>query len=224
MQDVRIRICASVFLCYAAFINIYGAAAALVWWLLFTPRFVIIHRVRIVISMLIVIGIISLILQVNDASGFSYFIRMLAIVLIGLWLAAAYQPGEFLRFFVWMGGNRIGFELGIMAEMAMQSFTTLLSDLDHIRMSLHMKGIPVTIKNIIPTAHLLIHKELARAKDNAELLAIRGYHHGGRLTPVFMYDRMDVVALLGALLVAGIAIFPFVNFLYSGIEVFRGLL
>jgi hypothetical protein len=44
------------------------------------------------------------------------------------------------------------------------------------------------------------------------------------LTPVFMYDRMDVVAFLGALLVAGIAIFPFVNFLYSGIEVFRGLL
>jgi energy-coupling factor transport system permease protein len=208
MQDVRIRICASVLLCYAAFINIYGAAAALVWWMLFTPRFVIIHRVRIVISTLIVIGFISLVLQVNDASGFSYFIRMLAILLIGLWLAAAYQPGEFLRFGVWMGGNRIGFEIGIMAEMAMQSFTTLLSDLDHIRMSLNMKGIPVTIKNIIPTANLLIHKELARAKDNAELLAIRGYHNGGVLKPVFIYGRMDVVAILGAFLVAVIAIFP----------------
>jgi len=224
MKDVRIRICASVLLCCAAFLNIYGAAAALVWWLLFTPRFEIIRRIRIVISVLIVIGIISLILQVNDASGFSYFMRMLAILLIGLWLTAAYQPGEFLRFGVWMGGNRIGFELGIIAEMAMQSFTSLLSDLDHIRMSLNMKGIPLATKNIIPTANLLIHKELARAKDNAELLAIRGYHNGGMLKPVFMYDRMDVVAILGALLVAVIALFPFVNFLYFDIEVLRGLL
>lgn len=206
MQDVRIRICASILLCSAAFINIFGAAAALVWWLLFTPRFVIIHRIRMVTGMLIVIGIIALVLQVNDASGLSYFIRMLAILFIGLWLAAAYQPGEFLRFFVWMGGDRIGFELGVMAEMAMQSFTTLLSDLDYIRMSLKMKGNPVTIKNIIPTANLLIHKELARSKDNAELLAIRGYHYGGTLKPVFMHGRMDVVAFLGALLVAVIAI------------------
>jgi energy-coupling factor transport system permease protein len=206
MQDVRIRIGASVLLCSAAFINISGAAAALVWWLLFTPRFVIIHRIRIATGMLIVIAIISLMLQVNGGSGVSYFIRMLAILLIGLWLAAAYQPGEFLHFGVWMGGNRIGFELGIMAEMAMQSFTTLLSDLDYIRMSMKMKGIHVTIKNIIPTANLLIHRELARSKDNAELLAIRGYHFGGMLKPVFMYDRMDVVALLGAMLVAVIAI------------------
>jgi hypothetical protein len=208
MQDVRIRICASVLLCSAAFINIFGAAAALVWWLLFTPRFVIIHRIRMVTSMLIVIGIISLVLQVNDASGFSYFIRMLAILFIGLWLAAAYQPGEFLRFFVWMGGDRIGFELGVMAEMAMQSFTTLLSDLDYIRMSLKMKGIPVTIKNIIPTANLLIHKELARAKDNAELLAIRGYHYGGTLKPVLIYEKLDIVAGMGAVLVIGIAVLP----------------
>jgi energy-coupling factor transport system permease protein len=224
MQDVRIRICASALLCFAAFLTLYGAAAALLWWLIFTPRLTIIHRVRPVIGMLIIIGIISVILQVGDRSGFSYFIRMVAILLIGLWLATEYRPGEFLHFGVWVGGNHIGFEFGLMAEMAMQSFGTLLADLNYIRMALTLKGIPVTIKNIIPMGTLLIHKELARAKDNAELLAVRGYRHGGTLKPVFIYERNDIIAGLGAVLVIVIAVLPFVNFLYFDIEVFRGLL
>jgi energy-coupling factor transport system permease protein len=208
MQDVRIRICTSAFLCYAAFLNLYGAAAALLWWLIFTPRLHLIKRIRPVIGMLILIGMISIILQAVNSSGFSYFGRMSAILLIGLWLAADYQPGEFLHFGVWLGGNRIGFEFGLIAEMAMQSVATLLHDLDYLHMALKMKGIPVTIRNIVPMAILLVHKELARAKDNAELLAVRGYHHGGTLKPVFYYQKRDIVAGLSAVLVIVIAIFP----------------
>jgi len=224
MQDVRIRICASALLSYAAFLNFYGAAAVLLWWLVFTPRLRIIRRVRPVIGMLIIIGLVSIILQAIDGSGFSYFVRMLAIFLIGLWLASDYQPGEFLHVGVWLGGNRIGFEFGLVAEMTMQSLLTLLADLDHIYMALNLKGIPVTVKNIVPTATLLIHKELARAKENAELLAVRGYHHGGTLKPVFLSGKMDIIAGLGAVLVIVFAVFPFVNFLYFDIEVLRGLL
>jgi energy-coupling factor transport system permease protein len=208
MQDIRIRICTSAFLCYAAFLNLYGAAAAVLWWLIFTPRLYLIKRIRPVIGMLILIGMISIILQVVNTSGFSYFWRMLAILLIGLWLATDYQPGEFLHFGVWLGGDRIGFEFGLMAEMAMQSVATLLHDLDHLHMALKIKGIPLTIKNIVPMAILLIHKELTRAKDNAELLAVRGYHHGGTLKPVFNYQKMDIYAGLAAVLVMVIAIFP----------------
>ena len=208
MQDIRIRICTSAFLCYAAFLNVYGAAAAVLWWLIFTPRLYLIKRIRPVIGMLILIGMISIILQVVNTSGFSYFGRMLAILLIGLWLAADYQPGEFLNFGVWLGGDRIGFEFGLIAEMAMQSVATLLHDLDHLHMALKMKRIPVTIRNIVPMVILLIHKELARAKDNAELLAVRGYHHGGTLKPVFNYQKMDIYAGLAAVLVIVIAIFP----------------
>ena len=224
MQDVRIRVGASALLCYAAFLTLYGAIAALLWWVLFTPRLRIIHRVRPVIGMIIMIGILSVILQAVGGSGISYGIRMITILLIGLWLAADYQPGEFLHFGVWLGGDRTGFEFGLVAEMTMQSLLTLLADLDHIYMALNLKGIPVTVKNIVPTATLLIHKELARAKDNAELLAVRGYHHGGTLKPVFVYENMDIFAGLGAVLVLGIAFLPFVNFLYFDIEVFRGLL
>jgi hypothetical protein len=208
MQDVRIRIWTSAFLCYAAFLNLYGAAAVFLWWLIFTPRFHLIKRIRTVFGTLILIGVISIILQAVNTSGFSYFGRMSAILLIGLWLAADYQPGEFLHFGVWLGGDRIGFEFGLIAEMAMQSVATLLHDLDHLHMALKMKGIPVTIRNIVPMAILLIHKELARAKDNAELLAVRGYHHGGTLKPVFYYQKMDIVAGLAAVLVIVIAIFP----------------
>jgi hypothetical protein len=224
MQDVRIRICTSAFLCYAAFLNLYGAAAALLWWVIFTPRLRIINRIHTVLGMLMIIGIVSIILQIVNSSGYSYFARMLVILLIGIWLAADYQPGEFLHFGVWLGGTRLGFEFGLMAEMAMQSAATLLNDLDTLRMALHLKGIPLSIKNIVPVGILLIHKELARAKDNAELLAVRGYNKGGTLKPVFKYEKRDIIAGLAAVLVLVVAILPFVNFLYFDIEVLRGLL
>lgn len=224
MQDVRIRICAGAILSCSAFLSLYGAAAALLWWLIFTPRLKSIVRIRSFLGIIFMIAIIAIILQIMHGSGVSYFGRMTVIILIGMWLAAEYKPGEFLHFGTWLFGKNIGFELGLIAEMAMQSFVTLRVDLDHIRMALHVKGIPVTIKTIIPTGNLLIHRELFRAKDNADLLAVRGYQYGGTLTPVFFTCKRDIVAGLCAMFVMIIALFPFVNFLYFDIEVLRGLL
>jgi len=224
MQDVRIRICAGAILSCSAFISLYGAAAALLWWLIFTPGLKSIVRIRSFLGIIFMIAIIAIILQILQGSGVSYFGRMTVIILIGMWLAAEYQPGEFLQFGVWLLGDHIGFELGLIAEMAMQSFVTLRVDLDHIRMALHVKGIPVTIKTIIPTGNLLIYRELFRAKDNADLLAVRGYQYGGTLTPVFFSCKRDIVAGLCVVIVVIVTLFPFVNFLYFDSEVLRGLL
>jgi phage-related protein len=38
MQDPRIRIAAAAVLSLAAFLSLHGAAAAFLWWLVFTPR------------------------------------------------------------------------------------------------------------------------------------------------------------------------------------------
>lgn len=224
MQDVRIRVCAGAILSCAAFLNLSGAAAALIWWLIFSPRLKSINQIRPVIGLIGMIGIIAIILQLTGGPGFSYFGRMTVIILIGTWLAAEYQPGEFLHFGVWLLGTRIGFELGLMAEMAMQSLVTLLRDFDHIRTALSMKGVPVTPITILPAGNLLIHLELARARDNAELLAVRGYQNGGTLEPVFLPCKRDIVAGLCVIIVLFFALFPFVNFLYFDSEVLRGLL
>lgn len=224
MQDVRIRIGAGTLLCCAAFVSLYGAAAVFLWLLIFTPRLQSLRRLRLVIGTVVMIGIISLLLQVINGSGFSYFIRVTVIILTGLWVAGEYQPGDFLNLGVWLLGTGIGFDLGLVAEMGMQSFVSLLDDLDRIRLAYSLKGAGLNIKSVIPTGTLLLHLELARAQDNAELLAVRGYRCGGQLTPGFTTSVLDVIAGLSVIVVLLIAVFPFVNFLYFDSAFLKGLL
>jgi hypothetical protein len=224
MQDVRIRIGAAAVLSFSAFVSLWGAAAAFFWFFIFTPRLESIRRLRFVIGVFVMIGIISLLLQTMNGSGFSYGIRISVIVLIGIWLAGEYHPGEFLHFGVWLAGDHLGFDVGLMAEMGMQSLISLLDDLDRIRIAYILKKIPMGITNIIPAGTLLIRMELIRARDNAELLAVRGYRHGGVLHPEFKTSRLDIAAGLSVIPVFFIAALQFVNFLYFDSAFLKGLL
>jgi energy-coupling factor transport system permease protein len=174
--------------------------------------------------MVAMIGVVSLLIQFSGESGVSYFFKMTVILLTGVWLAGEYNPGEFLNLGTWFLGNRTGFELGLLSEMAMQSFSSLFEDLDRIRLAFSFKGTPLNARTIIPAGTLLIYLELARAKDNADLLAVRGYRHGGTLQPAFKTPKKDIIAGLCAIPVLPIAIFPLVNFLYFNSVVLRGLI
>jgi hypothetical protein len=66
--------------------------------------------------------------------------------------------------------------------------------------------------------------ELIRARDNAELLAVRGYRDGGALQPGFKTSRLDIVAGLSVMPVFFIAALHFVNFLYFDSAFLKGLL
>ena len=199
MQDVRIRIGAAAVLSIIAFFSVFGALAAVIWWLIFTPRLTLIKKIRTTYPVFGLIAFLSLVLEIAGGEGVSYFVRMSVIVLIGMWILYEQQPGEILNLSVWLFGNRAGFEIGLMAEMGMQSTELLLSDLDRIRIAGKLKGITWNYKSLVPTGLLLVHGAMNRAEDTSELLAVRGFSKGGTLCPVFVTPLRDIITGISVL-------------------------
>jgi energy-coupling factor transport system permease protein len=212
MQDPRIRIAAAAVLSLAAFMSLHGAAAVFLWWLVFTPRLQLAKRIRLVLSLLLMIAFFSLVLELFGGGGLSYFFRMTVIVLIGMWLFSEQKSGEFLSIGVWLFGDRAGFELGMVAEMGMQSLVAVTADLDRIRMAEKIKGMQWDVRSLVPAGLVLVHGALARAEDTAELLAIRGYQYGGTLCPKFLTRPLDIVAGMVALCILIFALIPVSEF------------
>ena len=212
MQDPRIRIAAASLLSIAAFISIQGAAAALLWWLVFTPRLKIVKKIRLVFSLILMIAFFSFVLELFGGNGLSYFCRMTVIVLIGMWVFGEQQSGEFLTISVWLFGTRIRFELGMIAEMGIQSLSSVTADLDRIRIAEKIKGMQWGVTSLVPAGLVLVHGALGRAEDTAELLAVRGYRSGGSLCPQFITTTIDCVAGLCALGVIFFALIPVSEF------------
>jgi energy-coupling factor transport system permease protein len=212
MQDPRIRIAAASILSIAAFISLQGAAAAFLWWLVFTPRFRIVKKIRLVFSLILMIAFFSLVLELIGGNGLSYFCRMTVIILIGMWVFGEQQSGEFLTISVWLFGTRTGFELGMIAEMGIQSLSSVTADLDRIRIAEKIKGLQWGVHSLVPAGLVLVHGALSRAEDSAELLAVRGYRSGGTLCPEFVTGPIDRVAGLCAVGVLLFALIPVSEF------------
>jgi energy-coupling factor transport system permease protein len=137
---------------------------------------------------------------------------MTVIILIGMWVFEEQQSGEFLAISVWLFGTRIGFDLGMIAEMGIQSLSSVTADLDRIRIAEKIKGKHWGVHSLVPAGLVLVHGALNRAEDTAELLAVRGYRSGGTLCPVFKTGSIDVVAGLCALVVLLCALIPVSEF------------
>ena len=65
MQDPRIRIASAAILSLAAFLSLHGAAAAFLWWLVFTPSLQIAKRIRLVFSLILMIAFFSVVLELS---------------------------------------------------------------------------------------------------------------------------------------------------------------
>ncbi len=208
MRDIRLRTGTAILLSFVAFYSIPGAVAAFVWWLAFTPGISLVRKNRLVIPSIVLIGVFSFILEFTEGGGFSYFFRMMVVILIAVWLLHWQTRGEFLHMGCWLFGNRTGFELGMLAEMALQNLHALTTDFDRIRAAERMKGVRSGIRSIVPVSRVLVHGTLLRAADTAELLAVRGYVRGGTCIPTFVREKGDVTAALFAICAALIAIIP----------------
>jgi energy-coupling factor transporter transmembrane protein EcfT len=212
MQDPRIRTAIAAVLSLAAFLSIQGAAAVFLWWLVFTPSVQLAKRIRRVFSLILMITFFSLVLEIYGGGGLSYFTRMTVIVLIGMWVYSEQKSGEFLGIGVWLLGNRAGFELGMIAEMGMQSLSSVAADFERIQMAQKIKGIKWGVHSLVPAGLVLVHGALIRAEDTAELLAVRGYHSGGTMCPKFSTRPMDVVAGIIAIIILLFTLIPFSEF------------
>ena len=212
MQDPRIRVAAAAILSISAFISLHGAAFAFFWWLIFTPGVHLIKKIRLVFPLLVMLAFFSLVLELFMGNGLSYFVRMTVIVLIGMWLYSEQKPGELLSLSVWLLGDRAGFNLGLVAEMGMQSLSLIAADLDRIRFAEKIKGLRWGLHSLVPASMILVHGALARAEDSAELLAIRGYRSGGTLCPDFLTKPGDLAAGLLTVCIVFFALIPVSEF------------
>jgi energy-coupling factor transporter transmembrane protein EcfT len=212
MQDIRLRTGTALLLSIAAFATITGAVAAFIWWLFFSRPWQKRGKVGSIIPVIILIAFFSLVLELSGGGGLSYGLRMIVVVLIGTWVYAEYRNGDFLNLGTWLFGNRTGFELGMIAEMGMQSLDLMISDFARIRQAQELKGTRWGLRSLVPAGVVLVHDALARAGDMAELMAVRGYCHGGTWCPKFVTTKQDIIAGLAALCMGIIAFIPVSEF------------
>ncbi|MFZ1898667.1 hypothetical protein [Methanoregula sp.] len=194
MQDPRVRFACAFLLSLAAFICLAGAVATFLWWLLFTPRLKSIRHIRAVAATLLLFVLIAAAMALTGTDGFSYLARMSAILLVGTWVYADSRPGDFLATGTWLLGPRIGFEPGMIAEMAMGMAQDLSEDFSRIRLAMMQKGRPWGMSRILPAGRILICDALRRAEETAEILAMRGYRGGGTVCMRFSPSPLEIMA------------------------------
>jgi energy-coupling factor transporter transmembrane protein EcfT len=212
MQDIRLRAGCAAVLSLAAFASITGAVVAFIWWLAFSRPRQVLRKMRLVIPALVLITFFGLVLELTGGGGISYCLRMTVIILIGVWVYTGYRQGDFLRLGTWLLGREKGFELGMIAEMGMQSLDLLVSDSARVRQAYQLKGIRWGFRSLIPAGSILIHGALRRADETAELMAVRGYLHGGSYCPVFETPSGDIIAGIAALCMVIITFVPVSEF------------
>lgn len=212
MQDIRLRVGAAGFLSLAAFASIPGAVVVFIWWLFFSHPMQVLKKMRVVVPAVVMIAFFAIVVELTGGGGISYGLRMTVIVLIGSWVYTSYQEGEFLKFGTWLLGQKTGFDLGMIAEMGMQSLSLMVSDFSRIWQAQKLKGICVGYRHLVPAGSILIRGALRRADETAELLAIRGYYRGGSYCPVFVTPSRDFIAGIAALCMGIIAFVPVSEF------------
>ena len=201
MQDARLRILTTIILSAGAFMSLYGALAALAWWLLLTPRWRALPHPRMLLWVMLMIAITSIVSELSGGAGISYFIRMVAILLIAAWAYSQMQDGDLLDVSVWLMGPRIGFDIGLTAEMGMQSLGLIKQDIQQVRQAMAVKGMKVSVFSILSLAANIVINQLRRTEGMAKLLMVRGYESGGEVEPRFTTTRLDYLLALSSFLV-----------------------
>jgi energy-coupling factor transporter transmembrane protein EcfT len=212
VQDIRLRAGTATLLSLAAFTSLTGAAVVFVWWLAFSRPLQVLQKMRMVIPAILLIAFFGFVLELTGGGGISYCLRMTVIILIGTWVYTMYRQGEFLQLGTWLLGKKTGFDLGMIAEMGMQSLDLMVSDFSRIRLAQELKGNRWGLRSLVPAGSILIHGALRRADDNAELMAIRGYTQGGSYCPKFETPLRDIIAGIAALCMVIITLIPLSEF------------
>ena len=192
MQDPRLTLLSTVALSLAAFASAWGALLALAWWVLATPRRLPFDRWRSALGLFILVCATAVLVTLSGGNGPSYLFRISVVLLVASWAYSERRGGELLDMGTWALGDRTGFELGLVAEMAVQSLDGLDRDLAMLRLAIRLKtGGRITLRSLVPALGLLVRRELDRSRDLGDILAVRGYRKGGSLCPRFARGPWD---------------------------------
>jgi energy-coupling factor transport system permease protein len=206
VRDPRLILLSTAALSLAAFAGAWGALLALGWWLLATPRRLPLERWRSLLGAFLLVLATAALVSLSGGDGPSYLLRISVVLLIATWAYGSRRGGEFLEMGTWALGNRAGFELGLVAEMALGSLEGLDRDLSLLGVALKLKAGRITLSSLIPALGLLVRRELDRARDLGDLLAVRGYRAGGSLCPRFTTGAWDLPAAACAVGIAALSL------------------
>lgn len=198
MEDIRLRAGTAALLSLAAFASLTGAAVVFLWWLAFSRPLQVLRRRRMIGPAILLIAFFGLVLELTGGGGISYSLRMIVVVLIGAWVYTGFRQGEFLKLGTWMLGKKTGFDLGMIAELGMQSLDLMLADFRRIRQAQELKGSRWGLRSLVPAGSILIQGALRHADETADLMAVRGYTRGGMYCPAFEISRGDFAAAFAA--------------------------
>ncbi|MHC1625900.1 MAG: hypothetical protein ACXQTN_00960 [Methanoculleaceae archaeon] len=204
MQDPRLRLIAAASASLAAFSGITGALLALGWWILFTPGVRLFRRNPAPWSMFGIILMAGLVSRLTGGCGLEYALRTGVIFLIAMWAYAEYRPGEFLDLSGSLFGNRTGFDLGLIAELAMEALGGIRQDATMIQYALRIKGAGLRAR-LTGLSLSLLTNQMKRSAHIADQLRIRGYTTGGSVCPEFvstLHDRTAAVSATGVLAIS----------------------
>lgn len=194
MQDPRIRLVSLFFLSVAAWVSLTGALLALLWWVCCTHGKTSITSLRLLLLLLLVPAVMGCSALLSGQDGFSYFCRISTILILASWMYRERSPGELLDVGVWFGGERIGFDLGLIGELSMSALEELSGEMEQVSVAIRQKGERLRLSTIPAIITLLLVRQLRLARDRACLLTIRGYRGGGTHSPVFVTTGYDKAA------------------------------
>jgi len=208
MQDQRLRLGSTLVLSWAAYSSMLTATLVLVWWVLFTRSWRALPKRGVTIAMGTMVGLSAVITQFSGGDGGSYLLRISVVLLVASWAYSERIEGEMMDLAVWLFGRHLGFDIGLIAEIAIQSLEIANQDLRRIRVALTLKGKGTGLLSLLLIGTLLVHTQLDRSRDLATLLALRGYVGGGSLCPAFKTARSDLLPAITAILIGLIVIVP----------------
>jgi len=199
MRDVRLRLIAIAALSGAAFLSLPGAGLACAWWLALSRRGRDLPAPPTLLYLGVTVGLAGLATSLSGGDGISYTARVGAVLLVATYAYTHRRDGELLDLGVWLLGRRIGFDLGLTAELALQTIALAGEDLARIRLAVAQKGMGSRLRQWLPVGNALLFTELRRSRELALLLALRGYAGGGAHCPRFERGARDLPAAVAAI-------------------------
>ena len=201
MSDIRFRLLTLVLLSVLSFANLFGAAAVFGWWLIFGAKTTFDKNSwKVVVPASIIIGLFPSVVLCLTGGDVFYGAKIFVLVLLAFWFSASLLPGEFMSFFVWLCGKRVGFDLGIIAEFSVQALSEIKYDFSHLKSALKIKGQKFSIFAVPTLSMGLLVLSLRRSSFQSLILARRGYTSGGTFVPVFFPTIYDYLMPLTAVI------------------------
>lgn len=208
MNDPRLLLLSVSALSIAAFLSVPGTLLAAAWWLVLSGRTL--PAARTVLYLGVTVLLAGLATELSGGDGLSYLVRCSGVLLIATYAYAEQRDGDILDLGAWLGRRvglaDLGFDLGLVGDLALGSLRAAVDDLAEIRLAVGQKRLPL-IPGWVAIGTALLFAELRRGRELARLLALRGYSGGGVHTPRFEPSRLDFVAAGAAISVLLIAIY-----------------